>query len=166
MRRPSRNPFLVFGQLDVVILLAGNAVVNSLFYAVATTASPLFTEHYPSLSETDIGLTFIAIGGGMFAGTIFAGRLLDWTWRRADGPRTKNIPVEFPTERVRLSISPIYLALMCSASVGYGWAVQNSVHLAVPLILHFISALHVPQSDEQVAHSDTVLQSATRPSAC
>ncbi|KZV89327.1 MFS general substrate transporter [Exidia glandulosa HHB12029] len=136
--RRARNPFLVFKQLDVCILLAGNAVVNSLFYAVATTASPLFTENYPELSETDIGLTFLAIGGGMFAGTIFAGRLLDRSWRRAGGPQTRNIPLEFPTERVRLSISPLYLALMCAASVGYGWAVQNGVHLAVPLILHFI----------------------------
>ncbi|EJD49083.1 MFS general substrate transporter [Auricularia subglabra TFB-10046 SS5] len=137
-KRPSRNPFLLFTQLDVVILLAGNAVVNSLFYAVATTASPLFTEHYPSLSETDIGLTFLALMFGMFTGSLMTGSVLDWLWRRADGPKTRQIPVEFPVERVRLAASPIYGVVMSAAAIGYGWSVEKGAHLSVPLIMHFL----------------------------
>lgn len=45
----------------------------------------------------------------------------------------------FPIELARLRTMPVYLAIFCIATIGYGWTLQERVSIAVPLLLHICS---------------------------
>jgi prepilin signal peptidase PulO-like enzyme (type II secretory pathway) len=148
------NPLRLFTYPDVMLLLFYNGIFYSVFYGVAATISTLFQTSYPFLSETDIGLCYLAIGGGMLFGSLLTGKFLDRDYqtiknemmRKAEadgekGMRPEDVTKEenFPIERARLRTTPIYLAVFVAATVGYGWCLQKNVNLAVPLILQIIS---------------------------
>jgi len=147
------NPLRLMLYLDVLNLLVFNAVIYAVFYAVNTTISTLFSSKYPFLNETDIGLCFLAIGGGMVFGTVSVGRMLDADYQRitkrlakkAEGDPEKHILPEdmtkdenFPIERARLRMVPILTAIFILTCAGYGWVLQQEVNIAVPLILQII----------------------------
>ena len=108
-----RNPFRLFLQPDILLLLALNAIVNAVYYGINTSISTLFSAAYPFLNETEIGLCYLAIGGGMIMATSIMGRVLDWeyqTFRKRAETRitaldltTADITKEefFPLEQVR-----------------------------------------------------------------
>lgn len=147
------NPFEIFTYPDVVTLLVFNALVYAVFYGVLTPLSYVFQRRYPYLSQTSIGLCFLAIGGGMVIGTAVTGKILDYQYRRMKNRTTErsnkdneaaepaNIPPEqdFPIEWARLQSAPVYLLIFTIVVVGYGWALRREVTIAVPLILHIIS---------------------------
>jgi hypothetical protein len=149
--KPFQNPFLLFTYPDIVILLAFNGIFYSVFYGVTATISSLFTVRYPYLSETAIGLVFLSVGGGMVVGSTFTGKLLDSDFRRikgrldkqhTDGKEKKSstsVHDDFPIEYARLRTLPLYLAIYVTAVVGYGWSLRFNAHIAVPIILQFIS---------------------------
>ena len=108
-----RNPFRLFLQPDILLLMAVNAVVFAVFHGINASASSLFSVAYPFLDETKIGLCYLAFGGGMAMASLIMGRVLDWeyqTFRRqaekritALGLATADITkeVSFPLEQVR-----------------------------------------------------------------
>jgi hypothetical protein len=108
-----RNPFRLFLQLDILLLLALNAIVFAVFYGINASISSLFSAAYPFLDETKIGLCYLAVGGGMAMSSLIIGRVLDWeyqTFRKrvetritALGLTTADIRKEdlFPLEQVR-----------------------------------------------------------------
>ena len=77
----SRNPFRLFLQPDILLLLALSAIISAVFYAINTSISSLFSTAYPFLNETKIGLCYLAIGGGMILASSVVGRLLDWEYQ-------------------------------------------------------------------------------------
>lgn len=77
----SRNPLLLFTHLDILVLLAINALICGVFYGVTTSTSTLFESAYPFLNETTVGLCFLAMGGGMIIGSSITGRMLDWEFQ-------------------------------------------------------------------------------------
>jgi hypothetical protein len=125
-----------------VLLLTITGVVCALFYAVITTISSLFAANYPFLTETEIGLCFLPNGIGSACGTVMTGRLADFEYRRAKKKFSENsssgVDNEFPVERARLRYSPIYVMALVAAAIGYGWSIQEQVHISVPLICTFI----------------------------
>ncbi|KAG1828129.1 major facilitator superfamily domain-containing protein [Suillus variegatus] len=147
------NPLRLFFYLDVLNLLVFNAVLYAVFYAVNTTISTIFANKYPFLNEIDIGLCFLAIGGGMTIGTVFSGKMLDADFQRtknrlmkkAEEDPEKHIRPEdvtreenFPIERARLRMMPIFTAIFILTCAGYGWSLQQETNIAVPLILQVI----------------------------
>ena len=108
-----RNPFRLFLQPDILLLLTLNAIVNAVFYGINVSTSSLFSAAYPFLDETKIGLCYLSIGGGMIMASLIMGRVLDWeyqTFRKrtetrimALGLTTVDITKEdfFPLEQVR-----------------------------------------------------------------
>ncbi|KAF9537815.1 MFS general substrate transporter [Agrocybe pediades] len=146
-----KNPFRLFLNVDVDILLATSAVVCAVFYGVISTISSLFVVAYPSLTQTTIGLCFLAIGCGMTFGSVINGRVLDIEYRRfrgkiealrsaEKGGQSVDINREenFPLEMARLRVMPLYVILMVAACAGNGWCIQRRVSISVPLILQFI----------------------------
>ncbi|KAG1864777.1 major facilitator superfamily domain-containing protein [Suillus subalutaceus] len=147
------NPLRLLFYLDVLNLLVFNGILYAVFYAVNTTISTIFATKYPFLNEIDIGLCFLVIGGGMTISTVLSGKMLD-----ADFQRTKNRLVKkaeedpekrirpedvtreenFPVERARLRMIPIFTAIFVLTCGGYGWSLQRETNIAVPLILQFI----------------------------
>ncbi|KAI9454143.1 MFS general substrate transporter [Lactarius psammicola] len=144
-RKPFTNPFMMFTYPDVFILLLFNGTFYAVFYGVTASLSTSFEEIYPYLTQTDIGLCFLAIGGGMFVGTTLTGKLMDAHYRKIKGqPQPKkaidpgSLPDSFPIERARLQIMPYLIVLYTSCVIGYGWSLQARTSIAVPLILQVI----------------------------
>ncbi|EKM49547.1 uncharacterized protein PHACADRAFT_214109 [Phanerochaete carnosa HHB-10118-sp] len=148
-----RNPFRILFYPDVFILLIFTGFLNALFYAMTASISTLFSVTYPYLSETTIGLCFLAIGGGMLAGSLVNGRVLDLEYRRVQRNLERraredpeyDVPLEdvtkdehFPIEYARFRTMPVYFVICVSVAIGYGWALQSKVNIAVPLILQII----------------------------
>jgi len=152
-RRPLNNPLRLLLHLDVLNLLVFNGIFYAVFYAVLTTISTLFSSKYPFLNETDIGLCFLAVGGGLMIGSVLSGRILDADYQRikkkvakkAQEDSEKHIQPEdvtkdesFPIERARLRTVPIFTTVFIVACAGYGWSLQREANIAVPLILQVI----------------------------
>ncbi|EED79113.1 predicted protein [Postia placenta Mad-698-R] len=148
------NPFGLFLSPGITLLLLFNGIVNATFYGVITSISTLFQTTYPHLNETEIGLCFMAIGGGMLIGGVITGRILDGEYRRlkqrAVAAAEKELDPEkrsreedvatsekFPIEHARLRLTPIYLIVLVATCVGQGWAIDKGANLAAPLILQF-----------------------------
>ena len=108
-----RNPFRLYLQPDILLLLTLNAIVFAIFYGINASISSLFSVAYPFLDETKIGLCYLAVGGGMAMASTTMGRVLDWEYqtfqKRAEaritalGLTTADITKEdfFPLEQVR-----------------------------------------------------------------
>lgn len=153
--KPFQNPLRLFTYPDVLVLLFFGGIVYAVFYAVTASISVLFVESYPFLTETDVGLCFLAIGGSAVFGSVFAGKFLDRDYQNIKrqmielieagkgeaGLRVEDVTKEenFPIERARLRMMPIYLGMFTVATIGYGWCLQTKVNIAVPLVLQVFS---------------------------
>ncbi|KAI3331412.1 major facilitator superfamily domain-containing protein [Ustulina deusta] len=129
----------------------------AIYYAVwqmnITAVSVLFADFY-GLSETQIGLTFIANGAGSIIGTLITGKLLDADYRRikikheaalsqsgseTETEHSRHEDVHFPLETARLRLLPILALLQCASILTFGWTIQYRVHIAVPIVTTFIT---------------------------
>ncbi|KAG2123271.1 MFS general substrate transporter [Suillus clintonianus] len=148
--RKSPNPFHLFACVDILNLLVFNGIQYAVFTAILATISSLFNKNYPQLSETDIGLCYLASGGGLALGAIFSGKLMDWDFRKTKEHLTRNFTPEkgisdgiideddFPIEATRLKRLPLWMIMFCAACVGYGWCLQARTTIAAPLVLQFV----------------------------
>lgn len=128
----------------------------AIYYAVwqmsITAMSSLFKSRY-GLSETHIGLTFIANGVGSMIGTLVTGKLLDLDYQRVKAKHDANndqesntltisdANQEFPIEKARLRLIPIFALLQCVSIAIFGWTINfpRQVHIVVPIISTFIT---------------------------
>ncbi|KAI0347750.1 MFS general substrate transporter [Trametopsis cervina] len=149
-KKPFTNPLLIFFYPDVSLLLIFNATLYAVMYGVTTSISTLFSTTYPFLNETDIGLCFLSLGGGMMFGTVIGGKSLDRDYRSIkrrleqkarDDPESKIRPEDvmkdenFPVEYARLRMTVFYSAIYVATCVAYGWCLDRKVNLAGPLVL-------------------------------
>jgi len=90
----------------------------------------------------------------MAIGSSLNGKALDWEYRRISrevkkstqpnekGPgiiiQEQTISENFPIEKARLRLLPIYVALLVVCCSGYGWCISKQIHIACPLVLQFI----------------------------
>ncbi|KAI0330910.1 MFS general substrate transporter [Cubamyces sp. BRFM 1775] len=152
-RRAFANPFILFTYLDVSLLLFLNGLIYAVFYGVTATISTLFQPTYPYLTETDIGLCFLAIGGGMSIGGVVTGKIFDREYQRVKRRLLRQIEADpesiirpedvtkeehFPIEYARLRLMPLFFTLYAASCIGYGWCLQARVSIAGPLVLQFI----------------------------
>ncbi|KAF8445568.1 major facilitator superfamily domain-containing protein [Boletus edulis BED1] len=153
---PFSNPLRILTYLDVINLLIFNSIVYSIFYAVTTTISTLFHSSYSFLNETDIGLCFLAIGGGTVIGGLLTGKLLDRDYRKLKEEIIQETNLDagkyvsatqitkdenFPIEQARLRIVPFHLIVYTACCAGYGWCLEKDVNIAAPLALQIILAI-------------------------
>jgi len=131
---------------DILLILGYNAFVNAALYAVLTITSNVFPTAYPFLNETDVGLCFLALGGGMIIGGLLTGKITDWEYRRvrdailsSRGQSSEKMAVvldeDFPLENARLRTMPIYIFVLASSIIGYGWIVDTKASIAGAVIL-------------------------------
>ena len=114
----SRNPFRLFLNPDVDVLLLIAAISCAIFYGVIATISTSFAETYTFLNQTTIGLCFLGIGGGMVFGSSISGRIFDREYakykakaqaRMSADPNTDLTREEsFPLEKVWSLFIPVY----------------------------------------------------------
>ena len=164
---PERTPLPPRKRIDVTgpfrILVSKYAapiiIFLAIYYAVwqmsITAMATLFKTKY-GLSETDVGLTYIANGVGSMVGTLVTGKILDLDYRRVKekfdaqsspeqvtdaGLQRSNTEREkhFPLEKARLRLVPIFSIAQCLSMLLFGWTINYSVHIAVPIVSTFIT---------------------------
>jgi multidrug resistance protein len=164
---PERMPLPPRKRIDVTgpfrVLVSKHAapiiIFLAIYYAVwqmsITAMATLFKTQY-RLSETDVGLTYIANGVGSMIGTLVTGKILDLDYRRVkekfdaqsssdqvtgEGLQRRNTEREkhFPLERARLRLVPIFSIAQCLSMLLFGWTINYSVHIAVPIVSTFIT---------------------------
>ncbi|TFK56677.1 MFS general substrate transporter [Heliocybe sulcata] len=148
-----QNPLKLFLIPEIIIPLIFSSVVFAVLYGFTTPMSTLFMEAYPFLNETDIGLCYLANGGGMLFGSTISGKLLDKDYQRLKRSLMKKAAADpekyanpedvtksenWPVERARLRTVPIYIGLMAVVCCGYGWCLQEKVSIAGPLLLQLL----------------------------
>ncbi|KAJ7195657.1 MFS general substrate transporter [Mycena pura] len=142
-RKPFQNPLRLLLNPDILILLGFNGLVCAVFYGVNASISTIFHETYPMLNQTQLGLCFLAIGGGMLIGSATSGKLLNWDYQRVKASILAARPpgdtaVEgdsFPIEKARMRLMPILVAFYVAVCAGYGWCIERKVNIAGPLML-------------------------------
>ena len=164
-RRQFQNPFRLFLLVDVDVCLVFTSVVYAVNYAALATISTAYADKYPFLSETALGLCYLATGGGMILGSSITGKMLDWEFARIS--RSLTAGQDMPIERARLRTMPVYLGVFCASSIGWGWCLQASAPLAAPLVMQFFSEpLHAGKPDHALTLSQWAgpqSASSTRP---
>ncbi|KAJ7211081.1 MFS general substrate transporter [Mycena rebaudengoi] len=138
-RKPFQNPLRLLLNPDILILLGFNGLICAVFYGVVASISTVFHEAYPWLSQTTVGLCFLAFGGGMLLGSVTSGKLLDWDYQRVKksmgGDEDDAKDDSFPIEKARMRLMPILLAFFVAFCAAYGWCVEKRVNIAGPLAL-------------------------------
>lgn len=158
----SKKTIDVTSPLRILLSKQAAAIVTFLavHYAVwqmsITAMSTLFKHPY-GLTEMQIGLTFIANGVGSMIGTLLTGKIMDADYRRVkanfestltnadiatSSSHNKNDQKgEFPIERARLRLVPLFSCLQCISILLFGWTIQypDHVHIAVPIVSTFIT---------------------------
>ncbi len=152
--KPFKNPLLMFAYPEIFVLLIFNGTLYAVMYGVTASLSVIFEKVYPYLNQTEIGLCFIPMGLGMLVGSLLSGRAIDSYYRkirddlirqtRTDSEKHVDLKAiekdpSFPIEKARLQILPWVVFVYTTCVIGYGWALQSRVTIAVPLILQFIS---------------------------
>ncbi|KAJ7140847.1 MFS general substrate transporter [Mycena epipterygia] len=149
-RKKFQNPLLLLLHVDIILLLVINGVIYSVFYGITASISSIFHDAYPQLNETELGLCFLTLGGGMVIGSLFCGRVLDWDYQNVrrsmltqdsqqeqlneKAGKTDNA---FPIEKARMRLLPGLIAVFATSCIGYGWCIDRRTSIAGPLILLF-----------------------------
>ncbi|PYH67924.1 putative MFS multidrug transporter [Aspergillus vadensis CBS 113365] len=158
-QRAAKKRIDILGPLRILISnhAAPIIIFLAVYYAVwqmsITAMSSLFESRY-GLSEMQIGLTFIANGVGSMIGTLVTGKILDADYRRVKARYEASLDAEqgedttaaireenFPLEKARLRLVPIFSILQCLSIILFGWTINYSrrVHIAVPIVSTFIT---------------------------
>ncbi|KAL3463705.1 major facilitator superfamily domain-containing protein [Aspergillus heterothallicus] len=148
--RGRSNPFRLLLYPDIALTLTYTGIIHAVNYTITTTISSSFAEIYPYLSETAIGLCYLAGGGGMILGSTITGKMLNWDYARIKKKVAERNAVEsgegsregvgdgVPVEYARLRVTPVLLGLLVGCVLGWGWVLEKKVHLAVPMVLQVI----------------------------
>ncbi|KAJ3579381.1 hypothetical protein NPX13_g1182 [Xylaria arbuscula] len=140
------GPFRILFSKQAAPIIVFLGVYYAVWQMSITAMSTLFQSNY-GLTETEIGLTYIANGVGSIIGTLVTGKILDADYRRVkhkhEAQASQDDPdnATFPLEKARLRLVPIFAGLQCASILVFGWTIQYSrrVHIAVPIITTFFT---------------------------
>ncbi|OTA99020.1 hypothetical protein M426DRAFT_325526 [Hypoxylon sp. CI-4A] len=150
------GPFRILISKQAAPIIVFLAIYYAVWQMSITAISSLFEDRY-GLGETQIGLTFIANGVGSMVGTLITGKILDLDYRRVKAKHeapviqadaetgnsvaddTNSQDGQFPLEKARLRLIPVFSLVQCSSIILFGWTVQYQVHIAVPIVSTFIT---------------------------
>ncbi|KAH8812155.1 major facilitator superfamily domain-containing protein [Xylogone sp. PMI_703] len=146
------SPFRVLFSKYAAPIIFFLAVYYAVWQMSITAMSSLFKDRY-GLSEIHIGLTFIANGVGSMIGTLLTGKILNADYQRIKmkyeasfdneqgNVSQANRDDDFPLEKARLRLVPIFSILQCCSIILFGWTINypHKVHIAVPIVSTFIT---------------------------
>ncbi|KAM4066175.1 major facilitator superfamily protein [Hirsutella rhossiliensis] len=135
--------FMLF-EKETALLLWTGSIVFAGFYCVAS-AMPILFSHRYGFDEIKVGLMYLPLAAGSVGAASLVGPLINWNFRRhcaklgipCDRSRQQDLS-GFPVERARLEIGLPLLAVGGASLIGWGWAVNATVHVAVPCVISVI----------------------------
>ena len=148
------GPFRILASKQAAPIVVFLAIYYAVWQMSITAMSSLFKNQY-GLNEIQIGLTFIANGVGSMVGTLIAGRVMNIDYRkikakvdaqleesvdtREGKSRNETEILDFPLEKARFRLVPFYSCLQCLSIILFGWTINYTVHISVPIISTFIT---------------------------
>lgn len=144
--RKSINLFqslLFLKEPDVMCALVFGGLCFGTQQSFLVTTSNVLADVY-HLSVMDVGLCFIAGGVGAFLGSLTAGRVVDYEYRRVaiefcgHVPEKGDLSHHFPIFKARLRYPLCAAIVMQMAVMTFGWCVSTVQPLPVPLAMLFI----------------------------
>lgn len=147
------SPFRVLFSRYAAPMIFFLAIYYAVWQMSITAMSSLFKDRY-GLTEIQIGLTFIANGVGSMIGTLSTGKIMDRDYRSLKTKYEASFDAEqgnevsqadreedFPLEKARLRLVPIFAVLQCLSIILFGWTIEypNKVPIAIPIISTFIT---------------------------
>ncbi|KAI0546592.1 chloramphenicol resistance protein [Xylaria curta] len=149
---PIPNPLKTLKVLrhkNMAMILLYNATLFVGFSTVTATLATQFKAIY-GYDELTLGLLYLPFGGATTIASIGGGFVADWNFRRIarsmgfkiDHKRGNDM-AHFPVEKARIQIIFPVIFIGSAATIGYGWALERQVSVAVPLVLSFFIGLCV-----------------------
>ncbi|KAL2005421.1 hypothetical protein VTN00DRAFT_2632 [Thermoascus crustaceus] len=145
---PLRSIQMIFHRSEALVLFS-NAIFYMQYSCVQASLSTLFTRIY-GLNEIQVGLSYLAFGIACAIASYGVGRITDRDYRIiaasygfTTGSSNGEVLSSFPLEKARLRTVWYYIAISSASTLGYGWALQEKAHLAVPLVLQALIGLTV-----------------------
>ncbi|KAI1185287.1 chloramphenicol resistance protein [Nemania serpens] len=143
------NTLKVLRHKDMAMILFYNATLFVAFSTVTATLATQFQQIY-GYDELTLGLLYLPIGGSTTIASIGGGFIADWNFRRiarnlgvkVDRKRGNDM-ANFPVEKARIQLIFPLIFVGTGALIGYGWALERQVSVAVPLALSFFIGLCV-----------------------
>ncbi|KAK8137227.1 hypothetical protein PG984_005167 [Apiospora sp. TS-2023a] len=149
------GPFRILVSKHAAPLVVFLAVYYAVWQMSITAMSSLFETRY-GLTETQVGLTFIANGAGAMVGTLITGKILDRDYRRVKAAHEAQEGIiseeagqsaaataedVFPIEIARLRLVPVFSVTQCLSILLFGWCIQfpAKIPIAVPIVSTFIT---------------------------
>ncbi|OZJ02837.1 hypothetical protein BZG36_04354 [Bifiguratus adelaidae] len=130
------GPLRILLGIEVSFVILFLAIYYTVWQMTIAAMSTLYKATY-GLDDIQIGLTFIANGGGCLVGTLFTGKVLDFDYCRIL-KRYTGTPEHFPLENARLRTVWLWSGIQGAAVVVFGWTLEQRVHISVPIICTFI----------------------------
>lgn len=140
------NPFSCLVALvdrsNFIVLFVGG-LGYTVFGCLAASLSAQMINLY-SLNYLTGGLLYLPSGIGGVLAAYMTGRLLNRDYRaiafKYGSPVTKSNDIAaFPIEEARLRWVFLFLALTAGGAIGYGWTLQRGTHMALPLVMQFVT---------------------------
>ncbi|KAI8946727.1 chloramphenicol resistance protein [Xylaria longipes] len=143
------NTLRVLRHKNMAMILLYNATLYVGFSTVTATLATQFKQIY-GYDELILGLLYLPIGGATTIASIGGGFMADWNFRRIakkigvkiDGKRGADM-ANFPIEKARIQLIFPLIFIGSGACIGFGWALERQVSVAVPLVLSFFIGLCV-----------------------
>ncbi|KAI1748459.1 chloramphenicol resistance protein [Xylaria castorea] len=143
------NTLKVLRHKNMAMILLYNATLFVGFSTVTATLATQFKQIY-GYDELILGLLYLPIGGATTIASIGGGFVADWNFRRI--ARSMGVKIDrkrgndmanFPVEKARIQVIFPLIFIGSGACIGYGWALERQVSVAVPLVLSFFIGLCV-----------------------
>ncbi|ORY59744.1 major facilitator superfamily domain-containing protein [Pseudomassariella vexata] len=152
---PIPNPLKTLAVLmnkGMAVVLLYNAMLYIGFMIVTATMSSQFKDIY-HYNDLQLGLCYLPMGIACMISSVTQGFILDWNYRRIakkigfkiDRKRGDNLE-GFPIERVRIQLIYPLVAVGTVAYIGFGWALDQEVHVAIPLAMTLFIGLTITGS--------------------
>lgn len=153
------GPFYILASKQAISIILYLAIYYTVWQMSITAMSTLFQNYY-GLGEIQIGLTFIANGVGSIVGTLVTGKILNIEYSRVNAAHKRRVAelpavadgeyrnetsmdkeMDFPIEKARLRLIPVFSVLQCLSILLFGWTVHfpRRVHIAVPIVSTFFT---------------------------
>ncbi|KAE8450820.1 hypothetical protein EG329_005733 [Mollisiaceae sp. DMI_Dod_QoI] len=130
------GPIKIIFTLEVTFAIFFLAIYYTVWQMVVSILSTVFKSTY-GLSQLQIGLTFLGNGVGCILGTLTTGRFMDIDYRRFKKSFAGNTE-DFPLEKARLRTLWLWSGLELASVLVFGWTLEYSVHMSVPIICTFV----------------------------
>ncbi|KAJ6785449.1 hypothetical protein PWT90_07111 [Aphanocladium album] len=133
----------LFLKKQSAMLLWSNGLSYLSFYCVPAAMPFLLRDKY-GFSETKVGLMYLPLAGGVLLIALVSGRVFSWNYKRycqrLDIPFEQSEQLDsyqFPIERARLEVGLPLVIIAGLCTIGWGWAMHASCHIAVIAVLNF-----------------------------